>query len=374
MSAPLLAAEIVCPVDSVIRETRARNQTAGRSFDDSFYRRLADSYREQCKSATQRIGDYSERLKEYQQGQRADRDGYIILQKIFNSYEVLRATTTVEAGDIKKQLNAIIEKHPDYPTLQDFRLSEEIADKAKKRSLKAETVKQASAWTPKDQTPLAIIASKDRLVARYQYQLAFYKLPSEVRVNDDSPRSIIERKSQAGTWEAISLSQLVPENVMTFGQVIDVYPLNVHGIGDSNLLVCTNPFSNYSAITEEERKIIQSKGSPNGAMHWIKPDGKYKDFCGIVSQRGKVLFQFPFKQHNPNALLMPLAIADAGTRAAVAVGERVMVDDEDGSAEDVGKIREVLIWESPDKVRSVKKLPPFENTNELAALFMDRKL
>jgi hypothetical protein len=92
----------------------------------------------------------------------------------------------------------------------------------------------------------------------------------------------------------------------------------------------------------------------------------------VVSQSGEVVFRFPVTQ-GPDTLLMPLGLADNGSRAAVAVGEKVVSEGEDGDTEHVGKIREVLIWER-GALRNVQKLPSFRNTNELSALFLDHKL
>ncbi|MCX5786933.1 MAG: hypothetical protein NTX64_00260 [Elusimicrobia bacterium] len=68
-----------------------------------------------------------------------------------------------------------------------------------------------------------------------------------------------------------------------------------------------------------------------------------KDFCGIVSLEGKIVFEFPIRQRVPDRLLRPIGFESDGKYAAVFLGERVEGEDSPG----IGKPREILIWEFP---------------------------
>jgi hypothetical protein len=370
---PAVAGDIPCPVDQVVNETRANNDKQGKRQPDVFYQRLAENYRKQCSKAEAKISTLLEQLKEYRDGKRGDRDGYVILQKIANSYATLRAGQTAQAREIKTQLDALIKKHPDYPRMQDFRLSEEINAEKKQRSAQDEISKKAAAWTPEDRIPLAIVESGNRLIAIHQFRIAFYARPADVHLSRKKHQRLMLIRQVGDSEQTVALEELRPTKTLTFQQVIDVRPPNLRALGDSHLLVCTNPASYYSAMSPSEREILTAKGRAYGTIRSIDTRGSYRDFCGVISQSGEIVFNFSATQRSPDKLFMPLGIADNGMRAAVAVGEKVVDEGEDGEVERVGKIREVQIWEQ-GALRSVKKLPPFENTNELEALFLDHKL
>lgn len=370
---PVSASQLPCPVEQVVKETREHNAKQGKGMPDSFYQGISENYRKQCANAGKRISDYQTQLKEYRDGKLSDRDGYIILQKISNSYSVLRASRTMEARAIQEQLDALVHKHPEFPGIQDFRLSEEISRDENEKAGHVEAMNNASKWTPQDQIPKTLTGSKNKLIAIYQYQLAFFDLPADIhlaRVGLQRPKLV---RQSSGAEQEVPLAQLHPVKTLTFQQVVDVYPPNLAALGDGNLLVCTNPASYYSSLSGDEQKTLEAAGHKYGSIQYTSKTGKYRDFCGVISQAGEIVYVFPVAQHSPDKLLMPLGIADGGRRAAVALGERVVDDGEDGPEELVGKIREVFIWES-GKLRTVKKLPHFENTNELSAFFLDRKL
>lgn len=367
------AQNIPCPVDRVVNETRANNDKQGKTQPDSFYQRLAENYSKQCSRAAKNIASLSDKLIEYRAGKRSERDGYIILQKIFNSYRVLQAADTPPAQAILEQLEAITRKHPDLPNIQDFRLSEEIDLEARRKRDFDILAAQSASWSPQDKIPMALAGSKKRLIAIYQFRIEFYELPDNVQLIREGHRSPKLAKQTPRGVRDFPIDELVPSKVLTFQKTIDVYPPNLAALGESHLLVCTNPASYYSALSEDERKILAVKGRRYGTIHSIKTSGQYRDFCGVISQAGEIIYIFPVVQKSPRSLLRPLAIADGGARAAVALGEKVVDEEEDGESIRVGNIREVLIWES-GKVRSVKKLPNFENVNELSELFKERKL
>lgn len=372
-AAPAVAGDIPCPVVQLVNETRVNNEKQGKGMPDPFYQRLAENYRKQCSRAEKKISTYTELLKEYREGNRDDRDGYVILQTLYNSYGVLRAVQTPNARAIREQLDALVKKHPDFPNMQNFQLSEGIAAEKKQVAERKGHAAKLANWTPRDSVPVALIVSSKYVVAKYQYRLAFYSRPSDAKTVGTGRRKKLIRATVSGADQEIPLSTLTPIKILTFQQVIDVYPPNHEATSDTHLLVCTTPSSSYSATTDEESKLLENAGHRYGTMKWVDPSGQYRDFCGVISQAGSVIFKFPLTQHGPDAVLMPLGIADNGTRAAVALGEQVIEDGEDGPSEHVGKIREVLIWES-NALRSVKKFPPFNNTNELADLFINRKL
>lgn len=352
-----------CPVERLTAEIQARNEAAGQTLDPSFYRRLADKYRADCVRAEKKIAEYGQLLKEFEAGKRSDHDGYIILQTIFSNYEMLRDTGSLEGLAIQAKLQTIVQKHPDFPYIQDFRLTDGDIS----------SVKSTAPWSPSDLIPLSLIVSSKYVVAKYQFRLAFYDRPAGVEAGKKKLRRSLMRTGAAPGSEIVSLDTLHPLRILTFQQSIDVYPPNHEAVGESHLLVCTNPFSRYSAMSTDESKEMRTRGVGNeyGSVNWINTGGEFKDFCGIVTQAGKILYKFP--EAPPNKLLTPIAIGDNGMSAAVAIGEGQTEDGEDGPSKAVGNIRELLIWES-GKSRRVKKLPKFENTNELGALFLAKKL
>lgn len=88
------AEALPCPVDQVVKETRANNDKQGRGQPDSFYQRLAENYQKQCSKAETKISVYLKQLKEYRDGKRGDRDGYIILNQLWFNYQALRGIST----------------------------------------------------------------------------------------------------------------------------------------------------------------------------------------------------------------------------------------------------------------------------------------
>lgn len=361
------AGDIPCPVDQVLRETREQNARRRKTLPDAFYQGLAQNYTEQCQQANKTIAEFIPKLAEHEAGKRDDRDGYIILQKLINSYAVLKAEGVVSGQSLREKQAALARKHPNYADLRDFKLSEELAARTQKQEAGKRLAREASEWTPPDSVPYRFLGLGQNLIVQYQFRLEFIKLPS--RQSFEILHGTKVRIFDSEKNLEVPLDQFQPNKTLTFRRSIVVVPQNYRQAAPY-IAVCTNVLESwYGARTRDEAEKIKARGHRNQGMPWINVSGQYDDFCGVVTPTGEIVFKFPYAQKSPDKLLSPLGVTDDG-RVAILVGESVS---DDGESKYVGHPREVLIWERPDKFRR-KSLGPGVDQNTLLSKFANKEL
>lgn len=350
------AGSIPCPVDQVLRETREQNARRGKTPPESFYSGLAQNYVEQCQQAKKSIADLLPKLAEYEAGKRGDRDGYIILQRLLNNYEVIKATGNPVERSIREKRDAVAKKNPDFPNMQKFKLSEELPAKTKRQIDRARLAEEAKRWTPPDNRALDAIISGKKLVAWYQYHIDFYNLPTEMAL-DRLPfgELVLTQKNPDNTTTRSDLNHLTMAKSLTFRRRLQTPIRHAQGSKGHFFLACTYGSelgSSYSPMHPEEEKMTRAGGGRN----WINKTGQHEDFCGVITSDGSIQFQFPIRQLDPGTLLAPVGVSADG-KAAVAVGEEVVEGTDDGDNKTTGNFREVLRWEFPNKMKKIRIEP-----------------
>jgi hypothetical protein len=372
VSAQEKAGDLPCPVDQVLRETREHNKKRGQTPPETLYQGLAQNYAEQCQRANKTISELIPKLKEYEAGKRDDRDGYIVLQKIYASYEILRAKDTSIARAYRERLDALLKKNPALSNMQDFRLSEENVPPNHRQAGQGGLAERAAKWAPTDARPIGYFGAGANMVVQYQFRLDFYKLPPDIIFENQGGAARLYRASNAAV--DIPLDQLTPHKTLTFKRRFQALPRNVLKQPKAHLLICSIARESwYTARTPDENQMIAAKGYSDGAMPWINTRGQYDDFCGVIAQTGEILFRFPSTQKAPDRLFEPLDTSEDG-RAAVLLGKITRGATDDGAYERVGQYREIFLWEKSSGLRRIKVQPAMDDLETLRVRFIERKL
>lgn len=300
---------------------------------------IKKSYEQMLSGVKRRMAELQTKLAQYRQGNRDDRDGYVILSQLRDCYAALRLRETPEAEAVGRELIALKKKHPNFEMLTDFTLSEEIGRKKQLQESTKRIQEKAKNWRPEDKSILRVYAKDRKLAIKYQYRMEFYDVPADVQYTLGGSSIKLHKKLLNGELREIGLGDLPRTEQLTFRYPIAIRPKRWSLAPDAPLLVCTDLLGQYSDITEEEHEI--ARAAPT-VLAWENAHAQYDDFCGIISHSGKIIYRFNFKQRKPDRLLEPLGIANDGKYAAVVVKDIKQA------------AREVLIWEYPQTVRRVK--------------------
>jgi len=332
LTALAVSAELQCPTGTDIRETEERKK---------------------CEHYLAEIKHFSDKLNKLSPQKRAGRDGYILLQRMFNKYGLLHAKNSREAQAIALELNALVKQNPEYPNIQDFRLSDEIAQS---EAWRQGYIEKAKNHIPSDSRSYGFLGEGQNLVVIYQARLEFFRLPPDISFSaGERNRLVLKKTLGSGTTEEIRLASLSPIQKLAFKRRFEILP-RVRGGPLQYFLLCTYAYpelgASYSPSTPEEEDLVGQ------ASEYIPPyvnKAGLDDFCGIMTSTGKIQFSFPVVQSDPGTLLWPIGFRDR--HAAVALGDKTSFDGEDGTETQPGNFREVLIWDFPDKLRRIKIEP-----------------
>lgn len=353
---PLLGWAVECPVDQIISETRAYHARSGKSQSEEFYQSMATNYRSQCDVARKKLEDWRPKREEVRAGRRDERDSYVILQTIWNNYEVLRTTDTLDAAEVKRELNAILAKKPHLADLgpSEFRLSESInAGKARDAAVR-QRKERARQWKPEDREPKGFHAFGNQIAVQYQFRIEFFEVPAHFELFEDSDSSWKKRDKRTGEVISAESPRQNPRKVITFKNSFEVLPRDWRSAPGPRLLVCTQYRSFFAPTTKEERDMVRALGEGH-ALPWQNRSGEKDHFCGVIDLAGNVVFEFPDAHNPPARLLKPLAMVDNGRRAAVLVGREIREAGVDSDEiRGAGRFYEVLIWTYPNQFRKAK--------------------
>lgn len=283
--------------------------------------------------------ELEQRRAEWEAGKRDDRDGYIILNQIWFNLQAQRKTGSPEFQAVEKKRTDLLKKKPELNNLQNFDLSDRIHLKKRQKDEVEKVAGERSKWKPWDNAMLRLYVRGDRALARYQYRLVFFQVPTGASIGRD-PWNNKEVLMKDG--KVISPLDVSSKRVLTYKSHIGVQASE----DNSRFLLCTAPSAAfYIAMDENEIRLLGDTRVP-----WKNDAGDIADFCGIVSVSGDTVYKFPFQQSRPKNLLSPIVISPDGNYAAVSIGEEV--EGEDGKS--VSKPREVWTWEHP---ATLKKHP-----------------
>lgn len=299
--------------------------------------------------------ELKKRLAQYEAGKRDDRDGYIIANQLWFNYQGRKETQTIEARHVNELRQNLLRKHLEYQKLQNFSLSDRIQYQQRKEVQKAKALEGAKHWVPPDTIPRKIYGHDKHIVVAYQFKLAFYDL------QDDVEARVIKGKRLAlfKDGQLIDPNKLKPKKTITFKRSFSL-PVERSPVEYRNLLVCTSALaSSYSPMSSDEEKNMQALGEAGKV--WVNESGTLDHFCGIISLTGNVIYEFAIHENPPTRVVAPVGISADGKRAAVMVGEKV--PGQDGVGFYIGRPKEILIWEFPDKL-STKKIPYPATTDE----------
>lgn len=286
-------------------------------------------------------------LAEYHSGKRPYTDGFVILRRLYENNHILRMGHTAEAREVERELESLKAAHPDLASNPPDKLGEEAASAKAQKDEAARLREKAKNWTPSDKRYVQLSGHGKNVVARHQYKLVFYSLPSGAEYTKNKENRL--RIFRGG--KEIDPSALAPRKVMSFRHTFDIRP-NEDEV-KTNFLVCTNLLvDSYDAMDDEEMAMIEAKGRQR-SIPWTNPTAPMDQFCGIVSVAGDVIYTFPITQKIPGPLAYPLGISADGKRAGIMIGEKLSSEGEDGESVAVGKPRQVWVWEHPAKLKKI---------------------
>lgn len=365
-----------CPVDQIISDTRAHHARSGKPQSEEFYQNMATNYRHQCDVARKNLEDWRPKRDEVRAGKRDQRDSYVILQTIWNNYEVLRTTDSLDAAEVKRDLDAILSKKPHLADLgpNEFRLSESInAGKARETAVRQRR-ERARQWKPEDREPKGFHAFGNQIAVQYQFRIEFFEAPSYLEFFEDSDSSWKKRDKRTGAVSPVEVPQQNPRKVLTFKNSFEVLPREWRTNPGPRVLVCTQYRSFFAPTTKGERDMVQALGE-GSALPWKNEQGDKDQFCGIVDLAGNVVFEFPDAHNPPARILKPLAMLDSGKRAAVLVGREIREPGVDTSeVRGAGQFYELLIWTYPNQFRKVQLKEKNLGRHALYQRFVENKL
>lgn len=319
-----------------------------------------------------------QRLAEYEQGKRDYRDGYIILNQLWFSFQVSKQTNSAEFKTIAAKRDALLKQHPELNDLQDFRLSEHIKQENILKQREAERLEKAKRWVPLDRRFMDVRTDGKELVVVYQYRIEFIHLDDTIRYNltvagpnyrtgpaepgkfgKIGVASDFAKRGADGSFKSIPVEQLKPYKVWHFKYRVQVLP-KVAPLSEpsQNLLICSNPLDKtYSAAhNDEEAKHMVGRYH---TMEWVNPHGTIGETCRVIDHTGKAIYEFPLEQRLPGPLALPLwGTGNNGQRAGIMVGRAV--PDEDSGSLYVGELKELWIWTAPATLKKFHPEPPKE--------------
>lgn len=283
--------------------------------------------------------ELQQRLAEYEAGKRDYRDGYIILNQLWFNYQAERKTTSSEFQAVVKKRDGLLTKYPALSNLQDFRLSDRKRHEDRRRSEAEQKKRAAARWQPSDEIPVRLVAKGNRLIAIYQFKLAFFSSTQTIELGPEG--SAVPTLREGGAES--SLDKLKREKVATFRHRVQLAQEQPK-VSD-RVLVCTNAVADhYSGMTPEEDAMIVARGHTHGSMPWENTAASKEHFCGIYASDGSVVLEFPAQFTKGRTAWKPVGISESGDRATVAIGTLKKVETEDGSYMKPSAPWEVWTW------------------------------
>jgi len=330
--------------------------------------------REDMRKDTERnIEEHEGKLKEFRQAKRDYRDAYIILRILTADH--IRLRQRGKALEYVREMETLKKKHPDLVSDPPRELSEQRKTREEFERKKEEIKKKP--FIPKDSRAV-IYQYGNKIAAFFQYRIEFYELPEDVGVYfeeeykelrkpgdpfspdtgilrfcpNNSVKVISSRRKfdspEIKVYKCKSERKIKPKNVISFRHRLD-HPRFEDIYQRKEVLVCSNPLLGYSGSDQEEKHAIATRLGRYGAYPWVNQNADFEDFYGVVSIDGNVFFQLPLKSEPPNILVRCFFLSPDGRKAVFGVGEKIVEDENEW----IGNIREIIIWEHPDRIRKL---------------------
>jgi hypothetical protein len=166
---------------------------------------------------------------------------------------------------------------------------------------------------------LGLWGSGNKLVARYEYSLKFFKLPENMALIARPGKYFLSLR--ASPEEEVGVEGLKPYKTITFKHPIEVEPAWPR-ITETNILVCTQQ------------------------MAGLNSKGKVDDFCGIISVTGQIVYKFKVHQ-SPQLIASASGMSRDGKQAQIIVGGVAYGDE--GGPPFVAPVKQVILWTFPNK-------------------------
>lgn len=311
---------------------------------------------EQTAAYAKRIEAWSKILKECRQGERSDSDKFFALRGILMDYGRLGMRGSPGAKTALQEYRTLIREHPELLAHPPQQLSDVKRRRDKERA-EARAVANGPIH-PADSEPMVAYQDANDTAVLYQYHIDFYRVQpgSTVRIVGDSGPAF-EHPKLFRKGESFAGGALKPVKTISFQHPFSNAPFVLkQGQVKNDFWVCTNFLVNYSPATPAERRIILAKYH-SYVMPWTNTKGQVADFCGALSLTGKILYQLPIKQHDPDSLLDLRMVSDDGAHALIYLGKRGSLDEGGDATPAVVDDREILIWEAPDKLIHIDPAP-----------------
>ncbi len=347
---------------------REQGQKSGRLFQEQLANGANGGKRyrgpaETLEVANMRVDELEQRLAQYEDGKRDDRDGYIILNQLWIDSRGRKQEASSEAQKYKAMRLELLKKHPEFHGMKDFRLSDAIEYYRRKDQTQKEAATKTKGWVPPDSVPLRIMGSGKKAVIVYQFRVEFVKLPDEYELKTEGRLHIYHGAQQ------IRPGELKPFKVIKFKRRFDVLPLFSDSVS-SNFMICSRMlYSYYQAMTPEEQNVLAARGQRHVIPSWTNQKGDIDQMCSVLSLDGNVVYSFPVKQHAPDTLLSGLDVTGDGKKAGVMLGEKTSLQGEEGEELVVGKPRAVLIWQEGQGLKKIPITDPNLTWHDLARKF-----
>ena len=311
-------------------------------------------------AAKQELESLKPKLEEYRQGKRDAHDGYVIMFRMLMDYGRLKEGETPEAKALLKEFNLFKKRHPEAqrsvswvvhsgtmsiiknnPYTSGENARREVAEKQSQ-----DMAEKRKNFVPADDYVMGVKQQGDRAMAWHQYRIEFYQVPRGMKLEDDDGKLVLKKADQD-----VPLSHMARMKTMNFVQ-------GFHGVANAiigsrqDFWVCTQPLDGYTAHTPEEYAILGEGAGDSTVGHipyWKNPKGTIESFCGILDINGNTVYKLPakYQPHSPDMLVLPRCGNGKKMEFMVA---RAVEDMVDGEGLEFGDVREILVWETPDKL------------------------
>jgi len=310
-----------------------------------------------------RANDLRLKLEECHQGKRDDKEKYLILKKLLQTYGLLGTYSSPEAVATKKEWDELRKNRPSIEKDAPTEIAEQREQVLKSDAKRKRVADLAKKFVPRDMRA-RVYWSGTSLAAVYQYRIEFYRVSDVMKPFYEHGNSFRPLDSGAEQGEMVDVRffsngeeiHVAPSKTITFGK-------KIAAIGGCNR---ESPKCDYFAIYPEkanedyafnddsEREALlhlKRKGTP---YKWNNPKADFQEVYGVISTEGEIVALIPFVSEYPDRILQALVVYPDGT-SVFGIGS-VIHDKEDEGYLRFGGIKGILVWSK----NGVEKLSPQE--------------
>lgn len=180
-----------------------------------------------------------------------------------------------------------------------------------------------------------LFGTKKNIVAEYPHRFDFIRLPGDMELCP-SPNKGAKARVCSGT-AIVPLKVLKPFKTIHLLHSHLTLPMGLKFPRSAPFITCSTHVRDKSLRDPNYEGTSKSKKGLD-------------QFCAVVSIEGEIVFEFPIVQSIPALVAMPIGISEDGQKAAIVTGQRIQADSEDGAFYDIGSLKEVWVWNHPNRL------------------------